>query len=254
MGHVSGAGDGHPLAFEAAVDALEHFLGEVYAAVAGGFRADQAAAVGDALAGQHRGELVGQALVLAEQVADLAAADADVTGRHVEVGADVAVQLAHEGLAEAHHFVVALALGVEVRAALAAAHGQRGQRVLEHLLEGEELEHAEVDRRVEAQAALVRTDGTAHLHAIAAVDLHPPGIVDPGHAEQDGPLRLDHALDDAGLQVARVGFEERPQRAQHLFHGLVELGLIGIALLQAGEEKVDRFGHWRGLCKHSNLK
>ncbi|CAM5262533.1 hypothetical protein SSTU70S_02686 [Stutzerimonas stutzeri] len=63
---------------------FEHFLGEVHAAVAGGFRADQAAAVGQALAGQYRGELVGQALVLAEEEADLAAADADVTGRYVE--------------------------------------------------------------------------------------------------------------------------------------------------------------------------
>ncbi len=80
---VAGTGDRHPLAVEAAVAALEHFLGEVHAAVAGGFRADQAAAIGQAFAGQDGGELVGQALVLAEQEADLATADADVTGRHV---------------------------------------------------------------------------------------------------------------------------------------------------------------------------
>jgi hypothetical protein len=86
----------------------------------------------------------------------------------------VAVELGHERLAEAHHLVVALALGVEVRAALAAAHGQRGQRVLEDLLEGEELEDAEVDRGVEAQAALVGADGAVELDAEAAVDLHSP--------------------------------------------------------------------------------
>ncbi|VCX89126.1 hypothetical protein BANRA_00007 [Pseudomonas aeruginosa] len=39
----------------------EHFLGEVDAAEAGRLRADQAAAIAQALAGQHRGELVGQA-------------------------------------------------------------------------------------------------------------------------------------------------------------------------------------------------
>ena len=50
-------------------------------------------------------------------------------------GADVPVQLAHEALAEAHDLVVALALRVEVAAALAAAHRQRGQAVLEDLLE-----------------------------------------------------------------------------------------------------------------------
>ena len=104
-----------------------------------------------------------QPLVLAEQEADLAAAHADVAGRHVGVRADVAEQLGHEALAEAHHFVVGLALGVEVRAALAAAHRQRGQGVLEDLLEGQELQHAEVDRRVEAQPALVGADGAVHL-------------------------------------------------------------------------------------------
>ena len=85
-------------------------------------------------------KLVGDALVLAEHVADLAAADADVAGRHVHVGADMAVELGHEALAEAHDLVVALALGIEIGAALAAAHRQAGQRVLEGLLEGEELE------------------------------------------------------------------------------------------------------------------
>ena len=109
---------------------LEHFLGEVHAAVAGRLGTDQRAAPVDALAGEHAGELVPQALVLAEQVADLAGAHADVTGRHVQVGADVAVQLAHERLAEAHHFVVAFALGIEVRAALAAADALGGERDL----------------------------------------------------------------------------------------------------------------------------
>src|SRR5690606_19746255 len=150
----------------------EHFLGEVDTAIAGGFGADQAAAVGQALAGEHRGELVGQALVLAEEEADFPAAYTDVTGRYVEVGADVAIQLGHERLAEAHHFVVALALGVEVRAALAAAHGQRGQGILEDLFEREELKHPDIDRRMKAQAALVRADGAVHLDAVATVDAH----------------------------------------------------------------------------------
>jgi hypothetical protein len=100
-------------------------------------------------------ELVADALVLAEEEADLAAADADVTGRHVGVGADVAEELGHEALAEAHDLGVGLALGIEVGAALAAAHGQGGQGILEDLLEAEELEHAEVDGGVEAEAALV---------------------------------------------------------------------------------------------------
>ena len=119
---------------------LQHVLEEIDRAIAGRLGADQRAAIFEALAGQHAGELVGDALVLAEHIADLAAADADVAGRHVHVGADMAVELGHEALAEAHDLAVALALGIEVGAALAAAHRQAGQRVLEGLLEGEELE------------------------------------------------------------------------------------------------------------------
>ncbi len=121
---------------------LEHFLGKVHGAVAGGFGADQRAAKAQALAGEHAVSAVGQLLVHAGHVADLAATHADVARGHVGVGADVAEQLGHEGLAEAHDFGVALALGVEVGAALAAAHGQGGQRVLEGLLEGQELQDA----------------------------------------------------------------------------------------------------------------
>jgi len=77
-GDVAGAGDHDGLALEALVRGLEHVVGKVAQAVAGGFGSREAAAVGEALAGQHAGEFVRQALVLAEEEADLAAADADV--------------------------------------------------------------------------------------------------------------------------------------------------------------------------------
>src|SRR5271169_6668241 len=48
-------------------------------------------------------------------------------------------------------------------------HGQRGQRVLEDLLKGEELQDAQIDRGMEAQAALVGADGAVHLDAEAAI-------------------------------------------------------------------------------------
>ncbi|MNQ98096.1 hypothetical protein D3C85_1137700 [compost metagenome] len=166
----------------------------------------------------------------------------------------MAVQLAHEGLAEAHHLGVALALGVEVRAALAAAHGQRGQGILEDLLEGQELQDAEVDRRVEAQAALVRADGAVHLDAEAAIDLHLALIVDPGNTEGHCPLRLAHTLENARLQVMRVGLEERPEAAQDLFDRLVEFRLVRVAFFQASKEVFDRFDHARSLGKLLSLK
>ncbi|MNV90113.1 hypothetical protein D3C71_1844640 [compost metagenome] len=51
----------------------------------------------------------------------------------------------------------------------------------------------------------------------------------------------------------RVGFEERPQGAQHLFHRLVEFRLAWVTLLKAREEIVDRFDHGRHLTKRIGL-
>src|SRR5699024_1113456 len=123
------------------------------------------AAPSGALAGEHAGlVLVGDALVLAEQVADLATAHADVPGGDVPGLTDVAVQLGHEGLAEPHHFGIRLALRVEVATALAAADGHAGQGVLEDLLEAADLHGAQRDGRVEPQAALVRAERGVELH------------------------------------------------------------------------------------------
>ena len=84
--------------------------------------------------------MVLQFLVHAEEVANLACANADVASGNVLVGTDVTVKLCHEGLAETHNLSVAASAQREVRAALAAAHRQSGERVLECLLEAEELQ------------------------------------------------------------------------------------------------------------------
>ena len=101
--------------------AVQILLNEVDEPVAGGLRARQRSAVGQALACEHAFPHILDALVLAEHETHLAGARADVAGRHVGVGADMAVELRHEALAEAHDLQVGLALRVEVAAALAAA-------------------------------------------------------------------------------------------------------------------------------------
>lgn len=127
-GDIAGSGDHDVLAFEAFTLCLEHFGDEVRDAVAGGLGANLRSAPGDALAGEDaRLVRVGQPLVLTEQVADLATADADVAGRNVGVFTDVTLQFGHEGLTEAHDLCVGAALGIEVRATLAAADGQAGE-------------------------------------------------------------------------------------------------------------------------------
>src|SRR5690606_38455151 len=162
---------------------------------AGGLGAHLRAAPADALAGEDAGLVAVRDLAVhAEHVADLAAAHADVTRGNIGVLADVAVQLVPETLAEAHDLGLALSLQVEVRAALAAADALTGERVLEDLLEAQELDDGDVHRGVEAQAALIRAECRVVLHPVATVDLQLAGVIDPRHAEDDLPLGLDQAL------------------------------------------------------------
>ena len=223
------------LALEGVAAALEVLVHKVGQAVAGGLGTGERAAKGEALAGKDAGPLVGQALVLTEQVGNLAAANAQVTSGNVGVGADVAIELGHEGLAEVHDLVVGLALGVKVGAALTAAHRKGGQAVLEDLLQAQELEHAQGDRRVKAQAALVGSNGRVELDAVTAVDLDLALVVDPGNTEHNDALGLDEALKQGGLLVLGMGVERRLDGAEDLGRGLDELRLLGIAGLELVE-------------------
>ena len=151
----------------------------------------------------------------------------------------MAVKLAHKGLAETHYFGVGFAFGVEVRAAFAAAHRQGGERVFEHLLEGEEFEHAQIDGGMEAQAAFVGADGGIHLHAVAPVYLNPPLVVHPRHAEHNRALGFDDAFQQAVAGVARVFVQKGFQAAEYFFHRLMEDGLARVALLNGLKQGVD---------------
>ena len=147
QGDVAGTRDDGPFALDAVAGVGEHVVHEVDGAVAGCLGSDQAAAERQPLAGDGAGEAVLEPLVLAEEVADLPGADTDVAGRDVDVVADMAMEFDHQRLAETHHFAIRLALGVEVRAALCPSHRQRGQAVLEGLLEAEELQDRQRDDR-----------------------------------------------------------------------------------------------------------
>src|SRR5699024_8976375 len=204
-GDVSGSGDRHGASVDALLRRGEHVLEEVDHAETGRFGADHGAAVGQAPAGEGAGcGGVRPAPPLPEQAADLPAADADVAGGDVSVLSDMAGQFGHQRLAEAHDLAVAAALRVEVRASLAAADGQPGDRVLEDLLEPEELDDSEVDRGVEAQSALVGTQSRVELHTESAIDLDDAGIIDPGYAEDDLPLRFAQTLERREFQVFGV--------------------------------------------------
>ena len=234
---VSGAGDGHGASVEVLLRRGQHVFEEVDHTVAGGFGANHRAAVRKAFTGQHSGFVgVRQSLVLAEQVADLASADTDVAGGNVAVLADVSVELGHERLAEAHDFLIAAALRVEVGAALAAADGQAGDRVLEDLLEAEELHDAEVDRGVEAQTALIGSECGVELHAEGTVDLDDAGVIDPGDPEYDLPFRFAQALESGELQILGMLVDDGPQGVKNFLYRLVKLRLSGIAMENGVED------------------
>ena len=236
-GHVAGAGDHRGLASHVVAAALQHLAQEVRRAVAGCLLAHQTAAEGQPLAGEDAREAVAEPQVGAEQIADLAGAHADVARRHVGFRADVAMQFAHHRLAEAHHFVGALAARVEVRAALGAAHRQAGEAVLEDLLEAEELEDALGDRGMEAQAALVRADGVVELHPPGAIDAYPPGVVQPRDAKDDDAVRLRQPFQNPRFLVLGIRRQHRHQRFRDLVDRLVELRLARIAAHQAVHER-----------------
>ena len=71
-------------------------------------------------------------------------------------------------------------LGVEVASALAAAHGQRGQAVLEDLLKAEELDDAQRDARVEAQPPWRVWQRTHSLPVVSPLAVHSTDGAMPG--------------------------------------------------------------------------
>src|SRR4028119_2142816 len=155
--HVAGARDYARLSLKGLVKGLQHLPHEVGAAVSGSFETDWGAPPVDLLAGEGAGLVaVGNALVLAEHITDLARPYPGITGRDVDVLANVSVKLGHVALAEAHHLAIRLTFGVEVGSALAAAYPEAQQTILEDLFKAQEFYGTEVHRRVEAQAALVR--------------------------------------------------------------------------------------------------
>jgi hypothetical protein len=100
----------------------------------------------------------------------------------------VLAELPHERYAELADLVVGLALGVEVASSLSTTHVQTGKGILEDLLETQELEDGQVDRRVQPETALVGTESRVELDAVALVDVAVALVVFPDNAELDDAL------------------------------------------------------------------
>ena len=140
-------------------------------------------------------------------------------------------KLCHEALAETHNFSVALALRIEVRAALAAAHRQSCKAVLEYLLKAQELDDPKVNRGVESDTALVGSDSRVELYSEATVYLNLTVVVYPRNTEHDLTLRLNDTLENACIDEVLSLLSNRLKSLKDFSNGLDELRLAGISLL-----------------------
>src|SRR5690606_24852371 len=87
----------------------------------------------------------------------------------------------------------------------------------------------DIDRRMEAQAALIWTGRRIELDTKAAVDLDLPLVVDPGNAEEDLPLRLANPFDQGIVDIFRMLGDDRAKTFQHLLDGLMKFRLTRIS-------------------------
>ncbi len=147
--HVARAGHSDRLAFDILAVALKHFLCQIKQTIACCFRSCKRAAVSETFTCQHAFIQVADSLILSEHKTDLAAANADITRRHVGVRADMSAKFCHKALAERHHLSVGFSLRIEIRAALAAADWQTRQGIFENLLKAQEFDDTQVYGRME---------------------------------------------------------------------------------------------------------
>ena len=141
------------------------------------------------------------------------------------------LELSHEALAETHDLSVGLAVGIEVAAALTAAHGEGGEAVLEGLLEAEELHNGKIYVRSEAETSLVGSDCAVELYTEAAVDLNLAVTIDPGNTELNNALRLYETLKKACFLILGVLFDNGFEGLKDFFNGLKKLGFVSVTLL-----------------------
>ena len=111
------------------------------------------------------------------------------------------------------------------------------------MLEGEELQDAEIDGRVETKPALIGTNRAVHLDAKTAVDLNVAALVHPRYAEHDHTLGLDDPLEHFGASIFGVFVENDDEGLRHFFDSLMKLGLGRVLGFHVGHESLHGIRH-----------
>ena len=93
---------------------------------------------------------------------------------------------------------------------------------------------------MEAQTALVGSDGAVELDAVAVVHLNLTLVVHPRNPEQNGALGGGQTLQQSVPAVSILVFlNYGAQRFQNFIDRLIEFGLVGILLFDPGKGLVN---------------
>src|SRR5690606_28615379 len=179
-------------------------------------------------------EETGQSAKLAEEISNFTRADTDVAGRDIHIRSDMPKLAVHERLAETHDFRLTLSLRIKVAAALTATEHLPSQCILEYLFKSQELQDAQVDRRMESQPAFVRADRTGKANTPGAVDLDFVVIVSPCNAKRVNAFRFGESFEYRCLDPFRMFIKHRGKRRNNLIHCLQELRFMFQPTLQLG--------------------
>ena len=96
---------------------------------------------------------------------------------------------------------------------------------------------------MEAETALVRTDGRVELNSVAAVYLYLAGIVNPGDTEAYETLRVCHAAEDIVFDKLGALLDNLLKRSENLFYCLNKLGFFTVAGFNTRDYISDIFVH-----------
>ena len=143
--YITGTGYNNSLALDINAVALEHFLCQIQKAVTCCFCTCKRTAVCKAFSCQNAFIYVSDSLILSIEESDFTSANTDISCRNICICADMTIQLCHKALAECHNFTVRLALGIEIRTALAATDRKACKRILKYLLKSQELDDSKVN-------------------------------------------------------------------------------------------------------------
>ena len=232
------AGNDRRLSLDLLISMGKHIAQEIYRAIPGRLGSHLRTAILGGLAGQHTLPPIGDPLVLAEHVTDLARTDPDITRRHIDIRADVAMQLGHETLAKAHDLMIAFPFRIEIRSALTPAQRQAGERILEGLLESQKLEHAFIYAGMKADPTLVWSDGVVVLHSPATLDANILIVILPADPETYDTIGFRDPAQDLRLVILFLVLDETVDVLRDLLDCLNELFLPWIALFHAFHERI----------------